>query len=324
MGSGRIFGTALVVALLAGAAAPTAGFSSGRSPSIQETPPAPDDLPAPETLPVPEDQSAPSAQPAQAAHCQRGGEGFDDWLVAFKRDAASQGIASSAIASALADVAYDESVISRDRGQRAFRQSFEQFSGRMISAYRLKKGRSLLKRYAETFRAIEQRYGPPGPVLVAIWGLETDFGAGTGDFNTLSALATLAYDCRRSERFRAELMDALRVVQRGDLEPSQMHGAWAGEIGQTQFMPSSYLKYAVAFNGQGRADLINDPADALASTANFLRGHGWKRGAGWDEDQPNFAVLLEWNQARVYAKTLALFADKLAGAAESVDDQQPN
>ncbi|MGD0643097.1 MAG: lytic murein transglycosylase, partial [Roseiarcus sp.] len=278
MGSGRSFATALIVASLAGAATQALGSPSPRAPSIQEAPPASEDLSAPDDLSAPEATPSPSAAPARVAHCERGGEGFDSWLAAFKRDAASQGISSSVIESALADVAYDDSVISHDRGQGVFHQSFEQFSGRMISSYRLKKGRSLLKRYADTLRAIEQRYGPPGPVLVAIWGLETDFGAGTGDFKTLSALATLAYDCRRSERFRGELLDALRVVQRGDLEPSQMHGAWAGEIGQTQFMPSSYLKYAVAFDGQGHADLINDSADALASTANFLHGHGWQRG----------------------------------------------
>jgi membrane-bound lytic murein transglycosylase B len=132
----------------------------------------------------------------------------------------------------------------------------------------------------------------------------------------MRALATLAYDCRRSEKFTQELMDALRIVQRGDMSPSQMRGAWAGEIGQTQFMPSSYLLYAVDFNGDGSRDLIHDTADVLASTANFLHGKGWRAGAGWDEGQPNFAVLLEWNKARVYSKTIALFADKLRGAAQ--------
>jgi lytic murein transglycosylase len=308
---GRSLPTALIVALLAGA-----GTGALGSPPMRGRPP--------DAASTPDAASMPDAAPARVAQCGKGGDGFDDWLAGFKREAASQGISSSVIESALADVAYDESIVSHDRGQGVFHQSFEQFSGRMISAYRLKKGRSLLKRYADLFSAIEQRYGAPGPVLVAIWGLETDFGAGTGDFQTLNALATLAYDCRRAEHFRGELLAALKIVQRGDLEPAQMRGAWAGEIGQTQFMPSSYLKYAVAFNGRGPADLIGQPADALASTANFLRGHGWRRGEGWDEDQPNFAVLLEWNQARVYAKTVALFADKLAGEPENEDEQQPN
>jgi lytic murein transglycosylase len=261
------------------------------------------------------------AAPAGAAPCGDSAEGFGRWLAAFKREAAATGISYSVIETALADVAYDDSVISHDRGQRAFDQSFEQFSARRITPFSIKKGRNQLVRHADALDAIEQRYGVPGPVLVAIWGLESGFGSGTGNFPTLSALATLAYDCRRSERFHTELLDALRIVERGDLEPSQMRGAWAGEIGQTQFMPSSYLKYAVNAHGMGAGDLINNAADALASTANFLRQKGWRRGAGWNEGQPNFDVLLEWNKAPVYAKTVAVFADKLAGVAGPGDGQ---
>jgi lytic murein transglycosylase len=251
---------------------------------------------------------------AHAAQCGRGAEGFGAWLAEFKQQAAAAGISRHAIDASLTGVTYDHSVISHDRGQKVFRQSFEQFSRRLIKPSRLSKGKSLLQRYSGLFRQIEQRYGVPGPVLVAIWGLETDFGADSGNFATMRALATLAYDCRRSQKFTDELMDALRIVQRGDMSPSQMRGAWAGEIGQTQFMPSSYLHYAVDFNGDGSSDLIHDTADVLASTANFLQGHGWRMGAGWNEGEPNFAALLEWNQARVYSKTIALFADKLRGA----------
>jgi lytic murein transglycosylase len=250
---------------------------------------------------------------ASATQCGRSAEGFENWLEEFKREAASAGISRNVIDASLAGVFYDRSVISHDRGQKVFRQSFEQFSGRMINPYRLSKGRSLLQRHSGLFHQIEQRYGVPGAVIVAIWGLETDFGADSGNFATIRALATLAYDCRRSEKFNDELMDALRIVQRGDMNPSQMKGAWAGEIGQTQFMPSSYLKYAVDFNGDGSRDLIRDTTDVLASTANFLQGHGWRAGAGWSEGEPNFSVLLEWNKARVYSKTIALFADKLRG-----------
>ncbi len=257
------------------------------------------------------------AAPAPAEQCGANADGFDDWLAAFRQEAASAGIPSSVIESALADVAYDDQVIAHDRGQRAFQQDFARFAAKRVTAYRLKKGRTLLLSYAEAFDTIERRYGVPGPVLVAIWGLETEFGAASGNVPTFSALATLAYDCRRSEQFRAELLDALEIVQRGDLEPAQMHGAWAGEIGQTQFLPSTYLNYAVAYDGAGAADLVDNPEDALASTANFLHAKGWKRGAGWDEGQPNFAALKEWNEAPVYAKTIALFADRLAGPAES-------
>ena len=244
--------------------------------------------------------------PAFAASCGRTADGFDAWLDSFKQEAASAGISRSVIESALGNVSYDDNVISHDRGQRAFGQSFATFSAKHITAYGLKKGKGLLKRYAEPLANIESRYGVPGPVLIAIWGLETGFGSATGNFETFSALATLAYDCRRSEKFHAELLDALKIVQRGDLSPGEMRGAWAGEIGQTQFMPSSYLKY-------GQGDMIHNPVDALSSTANYLHAYGWQRGAGWDEGQANFNVLLQWNAATVYSKTIALFADKLAG-----------
>ncbi|MDE3177342.1 MAG: lytic murein transglycosylase [Pseudomonadota bacterium] len=247
------------------------------------------------------------ATPALAARCGRGADGFDEWLGGFKQEAASAGISRSVIDSALGDVSYDDNVISHDRGQRAFGQSFATFSSRHITAFGLKKGKSMMQRYAEPLQSIERRYGVPGAVLVAIWGLETGYGTVTGKFETFSALATLAYDCRRTDKFHEELIAALKIVQRGDLSPGEMRGAWAGEIGQTQFMPTSYLKY-------GSGDLIHNPIDALTSTANYLHAHGWQKGAGWDEGQANFAALLEWNAASVYAKTIALFADKLNGS----------
>ena len=254
--------------------------------------------------------------PARAEQCGDTAAGFEEWLSGFKRYAASLGISRSVIDASLSDVTYDESIISHDRGQGVFHQSFAQFSGKRVSSYRVKKGRNMLLAYAEPFERIEQRYGVPGSVLVAIWGLETEFGAGTGNYPTFTALATLAYDCRRGEEFRAELIDALKIVQRGDLQPSRMRSAWAGEIGQTQFLPSAYLKYAVAIDGGRAADLVGNSEDALASTANFLHAKGWRRGAGWDEGEPNFGVLLEWNKAPVYAKTIALFADRLEGRGE--------
>ncbi len=253
------------------------------------------------------------AAPASAAQCGRGPDGFDSWLQGFKQEAAQAGISRSVIERSLDNVSYDENVISHDRGQRAFGQSFATFSSRHITAYGLKKGRNLLRRYAEPLQQIEQRYGVPGQVLVAIWGLETGFGSTTGKFDTLSALATLAYDCRRTDKFHEELIAALKIIQRGDLSPSEMHGAWAGEIGQTQFMPTSYLKYATSIAGGSSGDLIHSPEDALASTANFLHAKGWQRGQGWDEGQPNFQVLLQWNAATVYSKTIGLFADKIGG-----------
>ena len=176
------------------------------------------------------------------------------------------------------------------------------------------RGKALIRTYAEPLKKIEERFGVPAPVLVAIWGQETSFGGDNGSYPTFSALATLAWDCRRPERFRAELIDALMMVQRGIVQqPRQLRGAWAGEIGQTQLMPSAVLMFATTPDGAGDPDLIRNSADALASTANFLKAHGWQAGAGWDEGEPNFAAILEWNAVPVYAKTIALFADRIAG-----------
>jgi lytic murein transglycosylase len=149
-------------------------------------------------------------------------------------------------------------------------------------------------------------------VIVAIWGLETDFGAVNGNFPTIRSLAALAYDCRRPDKFRGELIAALKIVERGDMAPQDMHGAWAGEIGQTQFLPSSYLKFAVDYDGNGHRDLIHSVPDVLASTANYLKGYGWQRGQPWGEGTPNFQVLLQWNASQVYTKTVAAFAQQLA------------
>jgi membrane-bound lytic murein transglycosylase B len=248
---------------------------------------------------------------ARAADCGDSADGFSEWLTSFKQVAISNGISQQVVDSALNGVVFDPSVAAHDRGQN-FGSNFAAFSARHVTPARIKKGKMMMLAYAEPLQRIEQRYGVPGPVVVAIWGLETDFGAGLGGYSMFSALATLAYDCRRAQIYRAELIDALMLVQRGLLRPSQK-GAWAGEIGQTQFMPSAYLKYAVNAQGGGGGDLISSPADALASTANFLRSKGWSPGEGWDEGQPNFNALLQWNSAQVYAKTLALYADSLAG-----------
>jgi lytic murein transglycosylase len=252
-----------------------------------------------------------SAGAAVAAQCGDDPEGFSVWLEDFKQVAINDGVSPDVVDSALATATFDRSVLSHDRGQGALQGSFGVFAARHITPQRLKRGKTMMLAYAEPLQRIEQRFGVPAPVLVAIWGLETDFGAGLGQYPTFSALATLAYDCRRGSLYQAELIDALMIVQRGLLRPEQMRGAWAGELGQTQFMPSAYLKYGVSANGGRGGDLMGNSADALASTANFLHAHGWQRGAGWDEGQPNFAALLEWNSAPVYAKTIAEFADRL-------------
>jgi lytic murein transglycosylase len=247
---------------------------------------------------------------AQTATAPCGGD-FGAWLEAFKTEAAAQDISHRAIQASLTGVTYDPAIIARDHAQGVFKQSFEQFSGRMVPP-RMTRAKNKLIQYGSILGRIEQQYGVPGEVIVAIWGLETDFGAGNGNFPTIRSLATLAYDCRRPDKFRSELLAALKIVDRGDMAPGDMHGAWAGEIGQTQFLPSSYLKYAVDFDGNGRRDLIHDVPDVLASTANYLKGYGWQAGKPWDEGTPNFQVLLQWNASQVYTKTVAYFADQLA------------
>jgi lytic murein transglycosylase len=254
-----------------------------------------------------------SAAPALAAQCNPPG-GFNAFIATFKHEAGSQGISRRGLA-ALDGITLDPAVLAADRRQHVFKQTFEQFSGRMISRDRLVKGARHMQRYAAVFRRMERRFGVPAAVVIAVWGLETDYGVNQGKYPVVRSVATLAYDCRRSGKFQGELMDALRIIDRGDMTSTEMRGQWAGEIGQTQFLPSSYYKYAVDFDGDGRRDLIHSVPDVLASTANYFRAHGWQPGQGWEPGQPNFAVIKEWNKADVYARTLALFADRLNSGA---------
>jgi membrane-bound lytic murein transglycosylase B len=205
-----------------------------------------------------------SAVPAFAATCGTGS--FASWLDDFKADAAAKGISQAAIASGLNGVTPDQAVLSRDRSQKVFSQSFEEFSGRMVPP-RLTRGANMMKQYGSVLGRIEESYGVPGEVLVAIWGLETDFGVNTGKFPTVRSLVTLAYDCRRAETFRGELMDALRIIERGDLAPSEMRGAWAGEIGQTQFMPSISTATAAAICCTARPTCSHRPRTISPATA---------------------------------------------------------
>ncbi len=253
-----------------------------------------------------------AAGPAAALTC-RDPAGFDKWLGDVRREATAQGISRDAIEAGLQGVAYDEGIIRRDRGQRFFRQSFEQFSAKMVPPYRVQRGAAMLRRHAGLLERIERQYGVPGPVLVAIWGLESDFGGARGNLPTVRAIATLAYDCRRTDLFTPQLFDALRIIDRGDLTPGEMRGAWAGELGQTQFMASNYYRLAVDFDGDGRRDLNRSVPDVLASTANYLKSHGWQRGGSWEHGAPNGEVLRAWNKSAVYARTIGYFASRLAG-----------
>ncbi len=250
---------------------------------------------------------------AEAATCGKDPAQFPAWLESFKAEAVASGISPKVVQAALSGVTYDPRVIKLDRNQKHFKQPFSVYSARVVSAGRVARGKKLMQQYANVLARIEKQFGVPGPILIAIWGMETDFGAGSGNMATFRSLATLAFDCRRTDFFQEQLMDALKIVQRGDLAPGDMKGAWAGELGQTQFMASSYVRFAIDFDGNGRADLRHSPADVLASTANYLKGYGWQRGGSWEEGSANFNVLRQWNKAEVYAKSAALFADKLVG-----------
>ena len=244
--------------------------------------------------------------PAMAAQC--GGD-FGAFIVSFQREASTKGV-TQRTAAALSNLTPDPTVLSLDRRQGHFKRSFEEFGLPRINQ-RIGKAKSLMQQHSALLKRIEQQYGVPGSVVIAIWGLETDFGVNQGKQSALRSLATLAHDCRRTERFQNELTDALRIIDRGDYTAETLKGAWAGEIGQTQFLPSSFMKYAVDFDGNGRRDLIRSVPDVLGSTANYLRGYGWKRGQPFGEGTANYEVLKEWNKSTVYQKTIAAFAQRL-------------
>ena len=232
---------------------------------------------------------------AAAAPCRTGGP-YDKWLAEFEREAMAAGVSQQAIAAAAPYLTYDQRIVNIDRGQRVFTQTFLEFSDRMAAAYRIQRGAALIKTYAPVFAKIDTQFGVPAPVIVSFWALESDFGANMGNYRTLSALASLAYDCRRADRFRAQLLDALRLIQRGDLHPSDMVGSWAGELGQTQMMPSEYYQYAVDYDGDGTRNLLRSAPDVLASTANYLVGLGWRRGEPW-LSEVRVPATLPWQQA---------------------------
>jgi lytic murein transglycosylase len=252
------------------------------------------------------------ATPSFAARC--GGD-FNTFVQNISAEAASTGISQNVISSALGGVQQDMGVLRFDRLQHGtFRKTFEQYVSTRVGAGRINGGRAMLQRHAALLSQIEAKLGVPRQILVAIWGLETDFGKGDmGKLPVFRVLATMAHDCRRTELFQGELLAALQIVQRGDLGLRDMIGAYAGEIGQTQFLPSSYIKYGVDFDGDGHVDLRHSVPDVLASTANLLHTNGFKMGAPYGEGSANFEAMREWNRAVIYRKTIAYFADQLVG-----------
>jgi lytic murein transglycosylase len=244
------------------------------------------------TLPA---KAQPAHAPAAAPACRNTGS-FEAWLQGFRKEALASGISPATVSHVLDGMVLDNSVIARDRKQGFFAQGFLAFSDKLVPPARIQNGLARLKQYRPIFERVEKEYGVPGPVITAFWGLESDYGAFVGKFPVLRALATLAYDCRRPELFRGELLDAMRIIDRGDLTAEEMVGAWAGELGQTQFLPSHYLNHAVDYDGDGRRNLITSVPDVIASSANFLAHLGWKRGEPWLEEV-RVPSNMAWDQA---------------------------
>jgi lytic murein transglycosylase len=251
------------------------------------------------------------AVPAGAATC--GGD-FNTFMSAMAREAAAAGVSRGVIDSAFAGVTPDAAVLAFDRRQRGtFRKSFEEYARTRVIPARIKRAKGLMQRHAALLSRIERQFGVPATLIMAIWTLESDNGTGDlGKRPVVRTLATLAHDCRRTELFQRELIAALQVVQRGHLPLRELLGAYAGELGQTQFLPSSYIKYGVDYDGNGHVDLRRSVPDVLASTANLLKVNGWRAGAPFGEGTANFEVMREWNRSVVYRKTMVLFAERLA------------
>ncbi|MFM9847010.1 MAG: lytic murein transglycosylase [Hyphomicrobiaceae bacterium] len=238
---------------------------------------------------------AATTAPASALTCPPG-PGFERWLEDFKQEAAAQGISQATIRSALRGMTFDPGIVTRDRRQSFFAQSFLDFSRKLATLNRVQSGQNQIAKHRSTFDTVEKQYGVPASVIAAFWALESDFGVGMGNLPVLRSLASLAYDCRRSDMFRFELMEALRIIDRGDLTPDEMIGSWAGELGQTQFLPSHYFKHAIDYDGDGRRNLMKSAPDIIASSAAFLVSLGWARGQPWLEEV-RVPAKLDWSQA---------------------------
>jgi len=265
----------------------------------------------------------PAAPSPRAAACHNGAS-FDRFLADLKQQAVAAGVSQRALGEAAPYLVYDQGIVNRDRGQRVFGQVFTEFAGRMAASYRMQQGHARIKTYAAAFARAEKEYGVPPAVIAAFWGLESDFGANMGNLPTLRSLVSLAYDCRRSERFVGETIAALKIIDRGDLAPAEMVGSWAGELGQTQFLPTHYFNYAVDYGG--RRNLLRSPEDVIGSTANYIaNGLKWRRGEPWLQEvrvaaASNFASNFPWDQADL---TIQLPRSKWAQLGVTYPDGRP-
>lgn len=243
-----------------------------------------------------------------AAPCSDTGAEFDRWKPVMAQEAAAAGVGERGMA-ALMGASYATRTIAADRNQKSFKYSLEKFLQVRGADAIVSQGRKRKAANPGFYQSLEAQYGVPAGVLLAVHGMETGFGNFMGDSNVVSAIATLAYDCRRSDYFTPHLIAALMLVDQGVISTNSV-GAKHGEVGHTQFLPGNVLRYGVDGNGDGRVDLM-DQADAMASTANFFAQKGWRPGAGYQEGEPNFAVIEAWNAATVYQKAIAVMAQKI-------------
>src|SRR5271169_5827738 len=280
--------------------------------------------PAPAQLLPPIGQSAtparPPASPSPRAAACHNGASFERFLADLKQQAVAAGVSQRAIAEAAPYLVYDQGIVNRDRGQRVFGQVFTEFAGRMAATYRMQQGQARIKTYAAAFARAEKEYGVPPAVIAAFWGLESDFGANMGNLPTLRSLVSLAYDCRRSDRFVGETIAALKIIDRGELSPAEMIGSWAGELGQTQFLPTHYFNYAVDYGGH--RNLLGSPEDVIGSTANYIaNGLKWRRGEPWlQEVRVAAPTNFPWDQADL---TIQLPRSKWAQLGVTYPDGKP-
>lgn len=247
---------------------------------------------------------------AQAASCSDTGGQYEGWKAEMAAEAKTEGVGKRGI-DALMATSYSKATIGADRNQKSFKYSLEKFLNVRGADTIISQGRSRKAKNPDFYASLEAAYGVPAGVLIAIHGMETGFGGFMGDTNVVSAIATLTYDCRRSDFFRPHLIGALKMVDAGMISMKTV-GAKHGELGHTQFLPGNAYAYGVDGNGDGKVDLYNQ-ADALATTANYLRKKGWKPGKGYQEGEPNFAVIHEWNAAKVYQQAIAIMGARIDG-----------
>lgn len=257
---------------------------------------------------------------------------YDAWVVAFRGRAAAQGISQSTLNAAFRGTGYLPGVVTRDRNQTEFSRTLEDYLSIATSDERVQKGRAAYARHRGTLTALQDRYGVDARIICAIWGLESFYGERRGEVPVISSTSTLAFDGRRGRFFEQQLIAALRILQNGDIPASRMTGSWAGAMGHTQFIPTSFLQFAVDYTGDGRRDIwSDDPSDALASAAAYLQRNGWQRGVSWGNESPNgslqpqpggprfattanFRVIKRYNNSDAYAIGVGHLADRIGGA----------